>query len=273
VAVKKVFRFRLDEEDILKKILEIFTRIITSPASISIHPGVLSLCSSNFQLHKVLESVINPGMVQDFVNKALCLEYLKLVTVLKIKHISLVPGLARSLEINDPLIIEKVLEETLTQLEFSSLNLEILKNLVVNKTPAFNKLINHCLDQLEHTSEIIRENALKVIQATIEQLPKDCANIVNVAEFRSGKCYLNKYIVEEFEDLLIGDIRVLCKKLLAVVMAEADGEFKDAAHVCLVQIKDKRPLAIAHECVDAKRGGFLKRWEYLDTLLSIPSSS
>lgn len=271
MAVKKVFKFKLDEEDMQKKILEIFNRIVTSSASISIHAGVLSLCTLNFQIHRVLESVINAGLVQDFITKPLCLEYLRLITVLKVKHISIVPALCRSLELNDSGITEKVLEETLTQLEFSSFDLDSIKRLVYKKTPAFNRLVCLCLEQLEHTVEHVREYALKVVQVIIEKLPKDSASFVDVAEFRNGKHFLNKYVAEEFEDLLVGDIRAVCKKLLMIVMAEADGEFKDAAHNCLIKIKEKRPLAIAHECIEAKRGGFLKRWEYLDTLLSIPS--
>lgn len=271
VAVKKMFLFRLDEEEIIERVLQIFNRIVTSTASLSVHPQVLGLCTLPFHPHKVVEMVIRPGSVQGFVTKPLSLEYLKLITVLKVKDISILPGLCRFIELKDDSVTEKVLEEVLTQLEFTSLSLNLLKNTNFKDQPAFPYLVDSVLELIESPSEYIRTQSIKVLQMIIDLLEKDEINF-NLAEFRSGKGKLNKYVAEEIEYLLVGDIRKIAKKLISVIMAETDGDFKESAHVTLVKIKDKRALAIAHECIEAKKGGFLKRWEYLDTLLSLPSS-
>jgi hypothetical protein len=259
----------MDQEEVVDKILKIFRRIIMSQACISIHPQVMSLCTLPFQTYKVVEAVIRPGMVQVFVNKSIAMEYLKLMTVLKVKNITVLPGLCRLIDLNENSVTEKVLEEVLTQIEFASLSTEILRSLVYKDTPAFNFLVTSLLLQLESPSEYIRGQSLKVLEQLLELIEKD-EKTLDIHEFRTGKTRLPSYILEEFEDLVIGDLRKVVKKLLAIVLAEADGEFKESAHMTLVKIREKRPLALAYECIEAKKGGFLKRWEYLDTVLSLP---
>ena len=165
-------------------------------------------------------------------------------------------------------MIEKTLEEIHSQLESTNINEFNVESLKVSNENACSLIVSECLKLFDSTNDDIRVLSIKVIIDLLESLNKDELNHVEIV---NGKQILNKYVFTEFEDKLVGDVRVLTKKLVSVMFAEAEGTFKESIHNCLLKIKEKRPLAIAHECFEAKRGGFLKRWEYLDTLLSIPN--
>lgn len=195
-------------------------------------------------------------------------EIFRVITHLKLVSFSLIPGLYHCLSIPD--LKEKTLEELHTQFDSFRITASQLDSFPVSDSPVCALLTSLLIDLFEDPSDEIRLLSVKILTDLIENLDRDLLNAPSASEVQ-GKAKLNKYIAPDFENKLIGDIRLLVRKLVGLVLAESEGAFREAAHACLLRIKDRRPLAIAHECVEAKRGGFLKRWEYLDTLLSIPN--
>ena len=246
-------------------------RIITSNHAESIHPQCISLCLLPFPTSKVLVKIIIPSLLQTSLSLKTRLESFRVISTLKITSLSLIPGLCRSLQFKDPSIIERTLEELHNQLESNRVSESIIDSLLIEKESACSLIVSELLGLIDNTNEDIRMLSIKVLMDFLDSLNTDEVNIANVVDIQFGKPILNKYIATDFEGRLLGDIRLLVRKLVTLILSEIEGNFKEFIHLCLKTIKEKRPLAIAHECVEAKRGGFLKRWEYLDTLLSIPN--
>jgi hypothetical protein len=246
-------------------------RVITSSGTTSIHIPCISLCLHPFPTIKILKEIIQPALLMNsFGSKSRC-EVYKILSSLKINSLLLIPGLAKSLSFKDQTLIEQTLEELHYQFEYIRITESNIKELDGNNSPICSSLIETLVELLDNPNENIRMLSIKVITDILNNLEIDLPNSFSLDEYRNGKVNLSVYIANEFEIKLIGDVRALAKRLVALIFSEAEGELKESIHACLVKIKQKRSKAIACECFDAKRGGFLKRWEYLDTLLSIPN--
>lgn len=244
-------------------------RVISSMKTSTIHAQCISLCFLPFPSGLVLNEILLPVLWNSQVSVKAKEEAFKVISQLKIFSLVLVPGLYKTLSQAD--MIEKALEELHNQFQASRVSESDVEKIVVDGESVCTMLVEKLTELFEDPHEDIRLLSVKIIIDLLESLEIDSLNTPKAFEVH-GKPMLNKYIAPEFEIKLIGDIRILTRKLVVLLLAEVEGTFKESAHLCLTKIKEKRPLAIAHECFEAKKSGFLKRWEYLDTLLSIPNS-
>lgn len=259
---------------LISKVIEVCSRIVRSKDAETIHANTVGLCIYPFPTGQIVQKVIIPAMSQPYASIKTRNEVFKIITNLKITSLSLLPALYSTLLSKDQSLQEKALEEIHMQLEFSNITESNIESLNYEQNSVCELIVNYCIDIFDHINEDIRVLALKVVFDLLESLPSDSKNTIefeDLQNLRSQKPKVRKYVADEFEVRLLGDLKALVKKLVALILAENEGGFKDMAHECLVKIKCKRPVAIASECAEAKRGGFLKRWEYLDTLLAIPN--
>jgi len=262
-----------------KKILSILNRIYTSEKTLSIQLECLNLARLKIiEGKKLIKKVICPaleplGKNQNLKSK-IREEALGILDFYDLKEIKpeLVHALYTCLEDPDEIIVVQALTHLAHQfsiLQERSLETEDVTINLENK-PVTPVVCQKLLELLESSNEELSLRALECLQTLLGCLPNVLVEPNFIEEVKSGKVSLQRNVVDESEENLVGDLRKIIKNLTSLVLSEDEGEFKEMAHKCLGVIKEKNPKAIMAEVLEAKKSGLLKRWEYLNTLLHVP---
>jgi hypothetical protein len=105
----------------------------------------------------------------------------------------------------------------------------------------------------------------------LDALPAVIVDSTFLNDIKLGRVPSIRYIVNEFEQALVGDLKLLIRKLLEVILDEEESSIRQKAHDCLVLIHKRNAKAIVMEALESRHGGMLKRWEYLNAVIEVSS--
>jgi hypothetical protein len=133
---------------------------------------------------------------------------------------------------------------------------------------------NICRDLLNlvtDTDNMVKARSLECMYQLLDALPAVIVDSTFLNDIKLGRVPSIRYIVNEFEQALVGDLKLLIRKLLEVILDEEESSIRQKAHDCLVLIHKRNAKAIVMEALESRHGGMLKRWEYLNAVIEVSS--
>lgn len=262
--------------------IDIISRIVKSPSTYSIVKDCITIVRECFpDVKEAYSSIIIPALITPYTSsetrtriKLAALRTLKDSTF-DVVSANLLLGLHECINNPDSTIqIEGLYSMTAAFHDLSSCLLtddSVLPTLKHKGESLPASICKDLLNLLSDVDNIVKTRSLECLYQLLDALPAIIIDSTFLNDIKLGRIPSMRYIVNEFEQALVGDLKNLIRRLLEVILDEEEGSIRQKAHDCLVLIHKRNAKAIVMEALDSKRGGLLKRWEYLNALIEVSS--
>lgn len=259
--------------EIVEKCMAIMSKISELERLSMLHKEILKISKfSFFESSKIVDLVIANVLLSDNPeNKSnIRLDALDILSLSNITSFNpkLFFGLYKCLDDPDKEVVDQALEELHIQLEsLKDVVLEkpdFLETFLYEDQAILPKIAKRLLDFFEDVNEKTQLLALKALDDLLTCLP------IVIFDFANIKGQITHNYSGKFEDLLLGSLKNVIRKLVSIYLSINESLFKENLHKSLLIIKEKNPKSIFIEAIESKSGGMLKRWDYLNAILNIP---